>query len=322
MISNLRRMAIIDWSVILLTWGAVWAASASMLFNDQIMASLHSIAVLVIAGRFHALGVILHDAAHSRLNPRDFDLLFKVLCAYPIATTLEAMKYHHIRHHRFYGTDLDPYLKRDLKSSSRTLSLTKSFLITLLKASVLVPVWIARPIVALASLKSLKLKVFYQRALLQDRARELCETDELQDCLKAEIGQLLFWMVLLLVVSGLILYSIVEPTTVFQFYFFPLWLAGFVNVWRVLLEHDHSYRRLPEQSQDPGELWTTTKTLSVPGFDWFFAPRNIGYHQAHHLYPAVGLQDLPGLHRRLFFVRKDDVVRDPMTSVPVAKSSN
>ncbi|MDZ4081679.1 MAG: fatty acid desaturase, partial [Bdellovibrionales bacterium] len=285
-------------------------------------AVLEIAAVLVIAGRFHALGVILHDAAHSRRSPRNTGTLFSVLCAYPIATTLEAMKYHHLRHHHFYGTELDPYLKRNSKLRNQFVASVLSVSVTFFKASALVPVWIVRPVVAIAAMRFSRIKTFYQRALLQDREQDLRDSQELTECLNAEAGQLGFWIALLSVVYMLTIFSALEATTAFKFYFLPLWLAGFVNVWRVLFEHDHSFRKSINQQQDIEQVWATTARISVPGFDWFFAPRNIGFHQAHHLYPTVGLKDLPQLHLRLVSTRDRGVVRDSMAGVPISKGLN
>jgi fatty acid desaturase len=320
--AELRRMAMTEWTVILLTWAIAGLVENTNLFQGYALGAFSLIAILVIAGRFHALGVILHDAVHARTVGNGTGRIFQLLCAYPIATTLEAMRYHHLRHHNFYGTDLDPYLKRKGQNTNGFMSVSMSILVTLVKASILVPVWILRPLIGVVARKSSATKAFYQRALLQDRAKELVHTRELEECLSAEYRQFVFWCVVVIVAITLESLSIVSFATILKFYFFPLWLAGFVNVWRVLIEHDHTYRRVEEIEQDPNKVWITTKTISVPGFDWFFAPRNIGYHQAHHLFPAVGLKYLPELHRRLFSNRNHGVVDDSVASIPIAKGSN
>lgn len=322
MIAELRRMAVFDWLVITFTWTTIWAIDYFLRLPEYAFWLMQIFAVLVIAGRFHALGVILHDAAHSSLKSKNAGLTFHALCAYPIATTLEAMRYHHLRHHQLYGTDLDPYLKRDLADLDPRLSLFRAVIVTFLKASALVPVWIVRPLVGVLAIRFLTIKAFYRKALLQDREQNSYESEEFRECLTAEIGQLIFWLLLVSFCVFLTKVMKINGTTIFLFYFLPLWVAGFVNVWRVLFEHDHSYRRGNIVGQDPVGVWRTTKRITVPGFDWFFAPRNIGYHQAHHLFPAVRLKHLPELHRRLFADLNHNIVSDSVTGVPVAKGSN
>jgi hypothetical protein len=46
------------------------------------------------AGRFHALGILMHDCSHMPLRSKDLRIhLLEILCAYPLATTLDAMRY-------------------------------------------------------------------------------------------------------------------------------------------------------------------------------------------------------------------------------------
>ena len=72
---------------------------------------------LLLAGRFHALGVILHDATHMPLRRKTMAIrIVEGLCGYPIASTLNAMRYHHLRHHRDSGMDTDPYFKGGTQS--------------------------------------------------------------------------------------------------------------------------------------------------------------------------------------------------------------
>ncbi len=323
---GLLRMALSDWAVIFITWiviGIFWAVV-------QKHVALQMLSILIIAGRLHALGVVLHDAIHSRQASRDANSFFKLLCCYPIATTLEAMRFHHLRHHKLYGTDQDPYLKkRDLKSSS-TRGIFKALGITTLKGVWLIPVWILRPLVAQFAIRLKRVRKFYQRALLQDRTPNPSPMDsaqEVDECLKAEKAQLLFWLGLALTAAIVHRFGGFSLEPLLTYYLIPLWLGGFLNVWRVLAEHDHSYRRQASSTQDLNEVWKTTNTLILPGLAWLLAPRNIGFHQVHHLYPAVALQNLPIIHRQLLgrtrFANDDSrIVDDAVSGVPVTEGPN
>ena len=92
--AGLVWMAPAEWGMIAGLWLAI-AISPWWLYPPL---------ALVLAGRFHALGVILHDAAHMPLRRKSAAIrVVEVLCGYPIASTLNAMRYHHLRHHRDSG---------------------------------------------------------------------------------------------------------------------------------------------------------------------------------------------------------------------------
>lgn len=106
---GLIRMTLEEWLQIGLLWAACLLAPIWM----------YPIWALLLAGRFHALGVILHDATHMPLRGKPLSLRFvEVLCGYPIASTLNAMRYHHLRHHRETGMATDPYHKPGQKNFS------------------------------------------------------------------------------------------------------------------------------------------------------------------------------------------------------------
>ena len=95
-------MALEEWAMIAAAW-VVMAAAPWWLYP---------VVALVVAGRLHALGVVLHDATHMPLRRKTAAVrVVEVLCGYPIASTLNAMRYHHLRHHRDSGMHTDPYYK-------------------------------------------------------------------------------------------------------------------------------------------------------------------------------------------------------------------
>src|SRR4029453_13897570 len=80
-----------------------------------------------------------------------------------------------------------------------------------------------------------------------------------------------------------------------SFYLVPWMIGGVMNARRVIREHDHHEIR----DQQPGTVWASTRTSS----SWLgrvcFYPHNIGFHQAHHLYPAIAFGSLPQIHTEL-----------------------
>ena len=73
--------------------------------------TLFPLAMVVIASRQHALGVIMHDATHYRLFSRNWanDFFSDILCAFPVGLSTSGYRYQHLLHHRHVNTEGDPY---------------------------------------------------------------------------------------------------------------------------------------------------------------------------------------------------------------------
>lgn len=306
-----------EWLIIAGAWIALGFAAK----NPLVFSISYLFLFALLAGRFHALGVVLHDGIHSFEISRKRSLALALLAGYPITTTPEAMRFHHLRHHRHFGTSKDPYLKSGPRWSAWT--------VTSLKGSTLVLAWSLRPLVGLSVLVARRLGAnetsemllrIYGRGFLQAKELDHSTRAELEECLRAEKGQALFFAVVL----GL---SYWQSAWMIAAYWLPLWFAGFLNVWRVYLEHDHEFRL--EVGDARWQVWHSTESVSlwkaVRPLAWILAPRNIGYHQAHHLSPTTRLQDLPQLHEELSvgfaagLPVEGGVVHDPVFRVPVAE---
>lgn len=299
--SGVLAQALQEWGIIAFTWFTLLGASS----NVFLFIVVYAVAFAILAGRFHALGVILHDAIHSAEIVRQRSVWLSLLAGYPITTTPEAMRFHHLRHHRHFGTENDPYLKDGPRWHAWT--------ITCVKGCTLVGAWAVRPLVGIIVLATRRLGAIgfsqslfqaYARGFLQAKELDPKTLGELEVCLRAEKGQALFFVFIFSL-------TVWQPAWMVAGYWLPLWFAGFVNVWRVYLEHDHEFRRVGEVAHDEtGEsgdaralVWRATASVAeqrwVRPFRWILAPRNIGYHQAHHISPTTRLQDLPDLHLRL-----------------------
>ena len=103
-VPGLLRLAAVEWA-----WmGACWLALARWPW-------VAPLAVVVLAGRLHALGVIFHDAVHLSVRRKGLGLwLVEALAGYPVASTWESTRYHHLRHHYDAGLPSDPYRRRPL----------------------------------------------------------------------------------------------------------------------------------------------------------------------------------------------------------------
>lgn len=261
---TLLAWAAFDWALI----GASWTGMA-LLDNALVYAA----GVVVVASRLHALGVILHDACHRRRgdDARAWRLV-EALAGWPVGSTIEAMRYHHLRHHAASGTPRDPYY-----ATVHAGTAWLRWLLTL--RGVLLPAWwTLRAVVAPLALLAPALRNVYGRAFLQDRSgRDLRDHPGVVACARADLAQLAAQAIVLgaAFAAGL---------PVVTFYFVPWVLAGVLNARRVVYEH--AWR--PCERASRSEAWDTTHDRDLgPIGNAILYPHDIGLHRMHHRYPTV-----------------------------------
>jgi fatty acid desaturase len=268
----LLRAALADWAVIGLCWGGMAVAPWWS----------WPLGILVVAGRLQALGVVMHEACHmKRQEPSAASRCLEFLAGYPVTTTLAAMRYHHLRHHRHSGLAIDPYFKAGASHEPVPAVLAR------LRGLLLPPAWILRAYLGWLALCWPRWRNPYGRIFLGDRSGgDLRTHPELLRCLRAEPAQALFFLALLPLAWRF-------PLPVMVGYGLPLLMAGLLNAHRVVAEHVH----VPVVDRLPATLVATTRTHEG-GFlsRALLYPRQIGYHTAHHLHPTAALQRLPALH--------------------------
>jgi fatty acid desaturase len=268
--AELLRMALEEWGLIAAAW-VVMAAAPWWCYPA---------AAVAVAGRLHALGVVLHDATHMPLRKKTAGIrAVEALCGYPIASTLNAMRYHHLRHHRDSGMHTDPYFKEgDHGAGWRTLNI--------LRGLALPPFWTIRAIVGAMAAAVPQLRNVYAHVFLQDRTTDdLRQSREVIECARAEWGQVVFQAL----VAAL---AVAVPSAVLWGYIVPVSLAGLLAARRVLIEH--TYERVADRQIETIIGTTNDNHLGLIG-TLGLAPRNIGYHIVHHIHPQVRLGALPRL---------------------------
>ena len=262
--------ALADWAMIAFIWlGAGRAPSW-----------LYPLWVVLLASRFHALGVVLHDAVH--VPPRKSGALRAVefLAGYPVGSTLDAMRYHHLRHHRDLGLSRDPYLKPWVGSNA-----VRHWLISF-RYLLLTPLWVVRGLYGAIALHVPALRNSYGRWFLQDRSGDdLTNHAEVIACAREEHWQLLFYVA----VGAL---AAIWPRWLLEFYIVPLVLAGYLAGQRLLYEHVQEAN--PDRSVEATERSTRNHHLGLVG-RMLLTPHNVGYHRVHHLHPQAAMENLPKL---------------------------
>jgi fatty acid desaturase len=270
-IPRLIGFALADWVAIMAIW----------ILASQTPPWTYPMWILLLAGRFHALGVVLHDAVHiPRLRKKFAVRVLEVIAGYPIGSTIEAMRYHHLRHHRDLGMSGDPYLKAWVgKSEFR-------FWVMSLRYLLLVPLWILRGVYGSVAAYVPKLRDSYGRLFLQDRSGEdLTTSTEVIGCAREDRWQSLFYVCLVAL-------AVFYARWMLTMYIVPLVVGGYFAGYRLLVEHDQE----PNEDRSFETTIRSTRNHHLGLSGWlFFAPHNVGYHVVHHLHPQASLENLPKL---------------------------
>lgn len=270
---RLLRYACTDWLVIALCWTAMALVRHPLVYV---------LGLLLIAGRLQALGVILHDACHLSPRRKTIALVFvEALAGWPIGSTITAMRYHHLRHHRAVCTPEDPYLHRHAARGGWVKR------VMMLRGALLPVWWPLRALMAPLALAWPAFRPWYARGFLQERSKgDLRQHPEVIACARADLPHCLAY---LLAIAAVLYWQL----PFFEYYGLPWILAGIMNANRVLIEHDHVENG--ERSQQA--VWAMTHTCD---YGWLgklvLFPRNIGFHQVHHVYPGLALEHLPAAH--------------------------
>ncbi len=243
---------------------------------------LYPLGVIIICGRFNALGALLHDACHVKRSDTVYSTLVDWLGGYPIGLSIEGMRYHHLRHHRYACTELDPYLKRAVEQNKlmRLMSYLRGLLVII--------AWCIRPYYGLLARIWPNLKNGYAKFFFGDKSKEdLSGAKDIDLCLQRDIGQIIYQSIIIGLVFAF-------PNWMFLNYIIPLIAASVLNSYRVVEEHTHEVT----DDHSPINIVNYTNDQPMDFISRFlFFPRNIGYHRMHHLHPTVRYEKLPELQR-------------------------
>ena len=251
---------------IVLDWTVIAAAIAISELTQSWLVWL--VAVPVIAGRMHALAVLMHDFAHYRFmkNKAVSDWIGDVFCAWPVGVTVEGYRVNHLAHHRYLNTDQDPDWVAKL--GSRTFTFPQEMRFALLN--------VAGYFVGVSSMRDL------HTAFVRLQADDHSSLN--YKLLRYGSYALVF---VILTLGGW--------WTEYFFYWAIPYLTGFF-----LLLYIRSVAEHFGETMDYSEEMTGTRTV-IPYFweRWFFCPHNVSYHLEHHEYPSVPFYNLPALNREL-----------------------
>ena len=169
------------------------AACWWLMFNTSVL--LYPLWIIIIGGRLHGFGVILHDLTHMNFKEKPISWRFlEFFVGYPIGTTINAMAYHHLRHHRNTLMETDPYFNYNKKGT-----VLRRILLTFKKGPLFVPFWIVRSFVGSLAYYVPKMRTQYARIFLQDISKkDLTLHAEVETCCKEDRYQSIFHFFLLI----------------------------------------------------------------------------------------------------------------------------
>ncbi|MFZ4713384.1 MAG: fatty acid desaturase family protein [Bacteriovoracaceae bacterium] len=270
-IPKLYLYTLIDW--------AIYIGSAFLMFKTPYY--LCPLWIIIMAGRLHAFGVIIHDLSHMKLIKKKFSIrVIEILVGYPIGTTINAMAYHHLRHHRNTLFNNDPYYNINKKCTG-----IQRLFLAFKKGLFFVPFWIIRSIVGIFATFIPAVRTPYARIFLQDVSKlDLSRHKEVIVCAREDIFLAIFHLCLFAL-------TFQYPFLLFSYYA-VIPVAGVFCIYRLLIEHE--YDIVADRS-----VYTMIEcTFDHHTSAWeriLVGPRNIGYHCMHHIHPGVGLHQLPKL---------------------------
>ncbi|WP_127718391.1 fatty acid desaturase [Halobacteriovorax sp. HLS] len=268
----LYLLALFDWAVI---FSCSWLMLQTSYF-------FYPLWILIIAGRIHGLGVIVHDLTHINFQKKSFALRgLELLTGYPIGTTINAMAYHHLRHHRNTLMENDPYFNYNKKCSG-----FEQFILTFKKGPLFVPFWYVRSLIGTMAYYIPTMRTSYARIFLQDVSmKDLNTNEEVIKCCKEDRYLLLFLI-------GLIFFAS-QFTIIIYSFLIALPVAGVLCIYRLLIEHEYDI-------VDDRSVYTIIECSFDHHLSFLdrilFGPHGIGYHCMHHLHPNVGIHHLKKLY--------------------------
>ncbi|MFT7611571.1 MAG: fatty acid desaturase [Parvicellaceae bacterium] len=244
--------------------------------------ALYPIAVIIIGARFLALGLIMHEAVHKLISKNTFlnDWLAELLCAWPLFISMRSYKVKHLAHHSWLNTDEDPdYTAKTNPNWKYPMRLPKFLKIILIQLSG-IGIFETFTVMSSAQMKTKKEKTPAWYHFLR----------------------VLFYVTIIFAFVWF------EKGTVLLMY----WVIPFATWTQVV----NRMRRVAEHSGVEGKSPAMQTRTTIHGFlgRFLLAPKNISYHNEHHLYPGVPCYHLPKVHKDLI---NSDAIKE---SLHISKS--
>lgn len=253
----------LEWTMMISAAVACWKV---MHWNVYAAVPAYLLTILFIGSRQHALSILMHEGSHYRLmkNRVANDFCAELFTAWPMHIAMRNYREHHFPHHRAPNTDDDPDWALRQQDESWEFPKTKFRLATMFLFDFLgmrmVDQW----------------RTFGRYTFPHKRKRD--------------------WIDYVREVYTL---TLIVTLTYFGLWipYLVLWMVPMLTWLKVVLR----MRTIAEHyALDYGHMFRQTRTTYPNLLERIFiAPRNIGYHLDHHLYPSVPFYNLRALHEEL-----------------------
>lgn len=236
----------------------------------------HSVFLLIVASRQHALLVLMHDGSHFLLckNKRLNEILSDFFCAFPFGLTTQGYRANHLAHHEHLNTPQDPDLVRKVGAQGEP-------------DEWLFPLPIHR--MGLLLFQDVMGKGFLY---IFKGLRTLSRTGKKGSKTRSEYP----WPKAVRLVYLLTLATLVALSGHAGFILYA-WLVPLLLILPAILR----LRSVAEHFALPKDhVLNESRSFKACWWEAFlFAPHHVGMHLDHHLFPYVPWHRLPELHRRL-----------------------
>ncbi len=251
----------------LLCWAIIVAAWAAAAWIDAWWAI--ALAIVVVGNRYYSLFIIGHDGLHRRLfdSARANDLFADIFTLAPIGAITRINNRNHLKHHRYLATEADPDRHKHGCFNKATRPALFSYLVSLTSV-----------------VRSVR-HVFFSRGDTAAEETEPRPRYRLRD------------LALLLAVQAVLLVTL---TLLFGWWGYLLlwWIPVFLLAFLA-----DNFRTFVEHSQPRGDAAADQHRLVTNEPPWIeaqlFAPMNMHYHAAHHLWPSIPYYNLPAANAEL-----------------------
>lgn len=274
--SNLR-----GWQAVLTTWGIIAGSFLLLAFYPNALCCF--IALILLGGRILALAILMHDASHYSLFKSRWlnDWVGEWLCAAPVWQDLRRYRKHHMAHHQFAGTEMDP-----------DKSLVTGFPIS--RASLLRK--ILRDLSGISGLKRvyglLLMDFGFIEYTVANDVRPISQLGRAKwTVLKAGLKNL-YPVVLMNLAIFMLLFACHHP------WFYGIWVLAYLITFSLIVRiRSIAEHACTDAGLDP--LLNTRATYASPFARLTVAPHHVNYHLEHHLIMITPSFLLPKLHQVL-----------------------
>ncbi|MBL8581008.1 MAG: fatty acid desaturase family protein [Rhizobiaceae bacterium] len=256
-----------------------WRTAAAILFDWAVIAAtiwisarlsnplVYVVALFIIGGRMHALGILIHEFAHYRFvaDKKVSEWVGDICLAWPLGTTVDGYRRNHLAHHRYTNTNQDPDWVVKFGTQEFTFPQPWQYVLANL----------AGYFIGTSSWRDIR--------LITKRLKGGPAVAK-----NYKIARLSFYVAVAVALTltgtwlGFLLYWIIP-------YFSALLMLLYI---RSVAEHFGG--------MDYEHELTSSRTIYPHRWEKIFlAPHNVNYHLDHHLYPSVPFYNLPKLHALL-----------------------